>query len=46
MSAAMDQQVNTPLRLDFAKGLAMRVVRRPEGFWLVAAEVAASMRRP
>ncbi|WP_434653850.1 hypothetical protein [Chromobacterium violaceum] len=44
MSAAIDQQVNTPLRLDFAKGLAMRVVRRPEGFWLVAAEVAASMK--
>ncbi|MGR2678890.1 hypothetical protein [Chromobacterium haemolyticum] len=44
MNAAIDQQVNTPLRLDFAKDLAMRVLRRPEGFWFVAAEVAASMK--
>lgn len=44
MNAAIDQEVNTPLRLDFAKDLAMRVLRRPEGFWFVAAEVAAAMK--
>ncbi|MDH0340919.1 hypothetical protein [Chromobacterium haemolyticum] len=44
MNAAIGLEVNTPLRLDFAKDLAMRVLRRPEGFWFVAAEVAASMK--
>ncbi|WP_227103454.1 BRO-N domain-containing protein [Chromobacterium rhizoryzae] len=44
MNAAINLEVNTPLRLDFAKDLAMRVLRRPEGFWFVAAEVAASMK--
>ncbi|WP_374424296.1 hypothetical protein [Chromobacterium sp.] len=44
MNAAIDLEVNTPLRLDFAKGVAMRVLRRPEGFWFVAAEVAVSMK--
>ncbi|KMN35009.1 hypothetical protein VI26_13940 [Chromobacterium sp. LK1] len=44
MNATIDQQMNTPLRLDFAKDLSMRVLRRPEGFWFVAAEVAASMK--
>lgn len=44
MNAAIDLEVNTPLRLNFAKDLTMRVVRRPEGFWFVAAEVAAAMK--
>lgn len=44
MNTATDLEVNTPLRLDFAKDLAMRVLRRPEGFWFIAAEVAASIK--
>ena len=31
MNAAINLEMNTPLRLDFAKDLAMRVLRRPEG---------------
>ncbi|MCS3803750.1 prophage antirepressor-like protein [Chromobacterium alkanivorans] len=44
MNAAIGLEVNTPLRLEFAKGLSMQVLRRPEGFWFVATEVAASMK--
>lgn len=44
MNAAINLEMNTPLRLDFAKDLSMRVLRRPEGFWFVAAEVAVSMK--
>ncbi|UJB30498.1 hypothetical protein [Chromobacterium sp. Beijing] len=44
MNTAINLEMKTPLRLDFSKGLAMRVLRRPEGFWFVAAEVAVSMK--
>lgn len=44
MNAAINLEMNTPLQLDFAKDLSMRVLRRPEGFWFIAAEVAASMK--
>ncbi|WP_434626819.1 hypothetical protein [Chromobacterium sp. CV08] len=44
MNPPNDQAIETPLRLDYAKSLAMRVVRRSEGFWFVAADVAAAMK--
>ncbi|MCD5329673.1 hypothetical protein ACFFU8_15260 [Chromobacterium piscinae] len=37
--------VNAPLRLDYAKGFPLRVIRREEGFWFVAAEIAVSMKQ-
>lgn len=37
--------VNAPLRLDYAKGFPLRVIRREEGFWFVAAEIAAAMKQ-
>ncbi|AUH51292.1 hypothetical protein CXB49_10940 [Chromobacterium sp. ATCC 53434] len=44
MNPPADQEINTPLRLDYAKDLTMRVVSRPEGFWFVAVDVAAAMK--
>ncbi|WP_434631667.1 hypothetical protein [Chromobacterium sp. CV08] len=45
MNHHIDLDVNAPLRLDYAKDLPLRVVRRQEGFWFVAAEIAAALQQ-
>ncbi|KJH67660.1 hypothetical protein [Chromobacterium violaceum] len=45
MNHHLDLSVNLPLRLDYAKSFPLRVIRREEGFWFVAAEIAASMKQ-
>ncbi|MGC0154253.1 hypothetical protein ACPRNU_17470 [Chromobacterium vaccinii] len=45
MNHHIDLDVNAPLRLDYAKDLPLRVIRRQEGFWFVAAEIAAALQQ-
>ncbi|AUH50604.1 hypothetical protein CXB49_07195 [Chromobacterium sp. ATCC 53434] len=45
MNHHIDLDVNAPLRLEYAKDLPLRVIRRQEGFWFVAAELAAALKQ-